>query len=280
MSRATDVGDRAVTIGIGGPLGDTIGFEDGIEESFHSEIDPVSAGVDLNADRWDEIAAQLEADATSPTGTRICSVARSLLQSDPIGLLMMRGGGSTPVEGTDGSGEELDEAQTILGEGPTVDAMTSISPVVAEDLASTASLMRWPGFVARAAEAGVASAFAFPMRVGGVRVGVMTAYRTSAGPLTSTEFADALVLSSLATLLLMESGQAIDLESARLVGEELESHSRLQIAAGMVSERLDVSVADALVLVRAHAYANDARLDDVARAIIDRTLELDHWEEP
>ena len=229
----------------------------------------------LNADRWDDIAKRLEADPSTPIGTRVSRVAGDLLHSQPIGLLAVAGDGTAPVPGGDADGEVLDEAQILLGEGPTVDATTSTAPVLADDLAGPLALLRWPGFVARASEADVTAAFAFPMHIGGVRVGVLTAYREQPGPLSPSEFADGLVISSLATLLLMESGQVIAGEISTLVGNDLAGHSRLQIAAGMVAEQLDVSVADALARLRAHAYATDGRLDDVTRAVIARTLELE-----
>jgi hypothetical protein len=41
-------------------------------------------------------------------------------------------------------------------------------------------------------------------------------------------------------------------------------------AAGMVSTQLGISVADALVRIRAHAFGNDVLVADVARSVVDR----------
>jgi hypothetical protein len=42
----------------------------------------------------------------------------------------------------------------------------------------------------------------------------------------------------------------------------------------MLTEQLGVSIADAFVRLRAHAYVNDLRLTDVARDIVTRRLRL------
>jgi hypothetical protein len=43
-------------------------------------------------------------------------------------------------------------------------------------------------------------------------------------------------------------------------------------ASGMVSVQLDISIAEALVRLRAYAFANGRPLTDVARDVVNRTL--------
>ena len=43
----------------------------------------------------------------------------------------------------------------------------------------------------------------------------------------------------------------------------------------MLSEQLDIRAADALVLLRAHAYAAECPIDTLARDIVARKLRLD-----
>ena len=45
-------------------------------------------------------------------------------------------------------------------------------------------------------------------------------------------------------------------------------------ATGMLTEQLGTSIADAFVRLRAYAYANDLRLNDVARDIVARRLRM------
>ena len=229
----------------------------------------------MTSDRWDRIARDIEDDPSALVGSRIANVARSTLAASAVGLMRVVGDGRGAIDGGEVEGGMFDEAQMILGEGPTIDAIGADSPILVEDLTTPDAVDRWPGFVPRAAELGVLSLFAFPMRIGGVRVGVLSAYRAVSGPLTTMEYADGLVVASLASLLLMDDQDSVEGGFSAVDTGDLASHSRLQIAAGMVSEQLDVSVADALVRLRAHAYVSDLRLDDVSRAVIDRTLVLD-----
>lgn len=46
-------------------------------------------------------------------------------------------------------------------------------------------------------------------------------------------------------------------------------------AAGMVSAQLDITLADALVKLRAHAFSRERPLTDVATDIVARSLRLD-----
>lgn len=179
---------------------------------------------------------------------------------------------------TDTTGEVLAELELTLGEGPSHDAIDSGGPVLASDLSTAENAKRWPGFAPAALLAGVAAVFAFPLRIGAIRAGVMVLYRDRPGPLTVLHLGDALVFADTATLLLVEpqdravgdggpgpGGQAEDLAAHRAEIDE---------ATGMLTEQLGVGIADAFVRLRAYAYAHDLRLGEVARDIVARRLRL------
>ena len=56
-------------------------------------------------------------------------------------------------------------------------------------------------------------------------------------------------------------------------------HAVVHQAAGMVSVQLDISVGDALVRLRAHAFATDRPLNEVGREVVARTLRFDDLDE-
>jgi AmiR/NasT family two-component response regulator len=62
------------------------------------------------------------------------------------------------------------------------------------------------------------------------------------------------------------------------VAGELEAgadfHFSVHNAAGIVSAQQDISVTEALIRLRAHAFSNDRPLADVAHDVIARTLRL------
>ena len=65
----------------------------------------------------------------------------------------------------------MEDLQFTFGEGPCVECSRTGRPVLQPDLARTGP-DRWPGFSAGALEAGIRAIFAWPLRVGGIRLGV------------------------------------------------------------------------------------------------------------
>ncbi len=106
---------------------------------------------------------------------------------------------------TDEVSEQLAELHLTLGEGPCLDAAASGGPVLASDLAGGESGRRWPVFALAARQAGAAAIFAFPLRIGAIRAGVLGLYRERPGPLTAFQLGDALIFADTATLLLLDA---------------------------------------------------------------------------
>ena len=181
---------------------------------------------------------------------------------------------------TDEVSEQLAELQLTLGEGPSVDASASGGPVLASDLAGGESGRRWPAFAPAACQAGAAAIFAFPLRIGAIRAGVMGLYRERPGPLSAAQLGDALTFADTATLLLLASqdpaaGNATAGSGPGGQPAHLTLHrAEIDQATGMLTEQLGVGITEAFVRLRAYAYAHDRRLADVARAIVARRLRL------
>jgi GAF domain-containing protein len=168
----------------------------------------------------------------------------------------------------------IDELQRTLGVGPGLDAHRLGIPVSASDLAVEPSA-RWPEFAAGAVHAGARAVFSFPLRSGGARLGSLTFHRRAPAPMLDEEHADALLISDLVVhaVLALQAGAPPGTLAAEL--EVLGSaHAEIHQAAGMVSVQLGVSVAEALVRLRAHAYAVDSPLAATAREVVMRRLRL------
>jgi hypothetical protein len=179
---------------------------------------------------------------------------------------------------TDAVAEQLAELQLTLGEGPSVEASASGGPALASDLGSSDSVGRWPVFAPAASHAGAAAVFVFPLRVGAIQAGVLGLYRARPGPLTDLQLGDALIFADTATLLLLDSQDDAGGGPKAAVGGQpagLALHrAEIDQATGMLTEQLGTSIADAFVRLRAYAYANDLRLNDVARDIVARRLRM------
>jgi hypothetical protein len=197
------------------------------------------------------------------------------LRVSGVGLALMTDDGPAgTVAATDGSALELEDLQFSLGEGPCVDASQSGRPVLQPDLGRTAR-ERWPVFAAGAEAAGLAAVFAFPLRVGAIRLGVLDLYRTTAGVLPDDDLADALCFADAATALLLhlqaqDAGVGLPLGSLTVLDDRAEVHQ----ATGVVSVQAAVSLQDALLLLRARAYAEQRPIGTIAHDVVNGVVDF------
>jgi hypothetical protein len=176
----------------------------------------------------------------------------------------------------------LEDAQFTLGQGPGHDAVTTGAPVLEPDLALPGAADRYPAFTAAATNLLVRAVFAFPLRIGAISVGVLTAHRNSPGPLTAAQLADALGLADAVTVLQLHQDpprsetNGASREQTRPGSTRPATHrAQVHQATGMISEQLGVSLAEALVRLRARAYADDRLINDVADDVVARRMRFD-----
>jgi GAF domain-containing protein len=155
-----------------------------------------------------------------------------------------------------------------------VDACRQDQVVAEPDLADPVT-RRWLAFTPPALQAGARAVFGFPLRIGNVRLGALNLYRDCPGPLSGDQHADALVVADVAARWVLEAQAGAPFDT---VAEELETganfHFAVHNAAGMVSVQAGISVAEALIRLRAFAFSHDRLLADVAQDVIDRKLRL------
>ena len=180
------------------------------------------------------------------------------------------------VAATDAWAESLEELQYTVGEGPGVTAFTTGEPVLVSDL--NVDGRRWPGFGDAAADVGATAAFAFPLQAGAIRLGTLDMYRRTPAPLGAEHLADAVALADLATTaLLADAGGG---EVAPWAREDSPGfYDEVNIATGMIAGQLQISIEDALLRLRAHAFSNHLPLTEVARAVLDRQIQPDTFVE-
>jgi hypothetical protein len=230
---------------------------------------------------WGLVAAQAGRRGGRVSAADACAAAVAAV-SVTGGWLTAAGDGEAGhlMRVTDAVSEQLAELQLTLGEGPSLDASASGGPVLASDLGTAEAGRRWPAFAPAARQAGAGAIFVFPLRIGAIGVGVLGLYRAWPGPLSTFQLGDALVFADTATLLLLDGqeytpgnpsagtvpgGQAADLALHR---------AEIDQATGMLTEQLGTGIASAFMRLRAYAFVNDLRLNDVARDIVARRLRL------
>jgi len=176
---------------------------------------------------------------------------------------------------SDGVAGYVDEAQLDLGEGPCWDAVAANDWVDAPHF-SDDSETRWPAFRDAVRdtvrEQSVGGLFAFPLSVGGLRVGTVDLYRREGGELSRTVKDDAEQLGAAAArgvlrLSLELLGQADDDDDPR-------PRAIIHQATGMVLAQLDVTPDEALLLLRGRAFADGQKLRDIARDVIEGKIDF------
>ena len=201
---------------------------------------------------------------------RLVTACAAALPITGVGLVLMADTGPAgTVAVTDGPAATLEELQFTLGEGPCLVAIETGRPVLLADLARSGS-GRWPGFSAGALEAGIRAVFAFPLQVGGIRVGVLDLYRDETGVLSADELAEALSFADAATavLLHLQSQTSSDGVGGVTAIPVIEDRAEVHQATGMVAVHADVTLAQALVLLRARAFAADRPIVSLARDVL------------
>ena len=226
--------------------------------------------------RANEILAKVITESAIQSQTlpvTLCQIcARDLPITGAAVVLQSTAGLDRVVAATEGMAAAVEELQFELGEGPGVDALRQDGPVLRSHLDS--AITQWPMFAPAALAAGVAAVFAFPLQVGGIRLGVLDMYRDTAGPLLDGVLSEALAYAHAATAVLLHL-QALSNPAAGLhpqltgfTADRAEIHQ----ATGMISAQAGVSLVDALLLLRARAYATNRTMLEVSRDVLGRTL--------
>ncbi len=212
--------------------------------------------------------------------TCCASSACRYLGVDAAALSLVDAGES---RGTFGASTEaarlLDALQFTTGEGPCMEAVLVGRPVLVPDLRRDDGL-RWPAFQDAAERAGVRAVFAMPIRTGRVIFGALDLFRSTPGPLSLAQLADAvLVANAAAQILLAVVMEGVDETGGPALAEweQVASMARIEVyqATGMIMAQLQVPAALALLRLRAYAFAHDQTANEVARQIVSRQLRME-----
>lgn len=190
--------------------------------------------------------------------------------------------GAGTAAAADPVSRHLDQAQLNLGEGPGIEAFTTRRPVEEPDLA-THGQRRWPGYAPAALDHGVRAVFAFPLQVGTARLGALTIYRDTPGPLSDDALHEGTTFADVAVSLLLDEQRTTTRSDPGGPGgpgalggldEVIRGRAEVYQAQGIVMVEHRVSLNDAMALLRGRAYTQNRDLIDVARDIVTGRLTL------
>jgi hypothetical protein len=104
----------------------------------------------------------------------------------------------------------------------------------------------------------------------------MLLHRDAPGPLDDEQHADALVMAQVAAeLVLLLQAEAPPGQLAAELEAGADFPYVVHQASGMVAAQLDITVGQALIRLRAHAFGNGRRLGEVAGDVVARKLRFD-----
>ena len=209
------------------------------------------------------------APAGLPLATRLAAACRDILEVSGLSITIEAASANrVTLAVTDQVSAELERLQDVLQQGPCWDAYLTGVPQKT-DLSENDDA-RWPEFcpAARAA-VGPRTVFGLPMQLQETVVGVISLHQPHADEDLSGGLEAALFLADAVGAALLLDPQQHDPHGR---AGPWSSRADIHQATGMVIAQLRISADDALAILRAHAYANDTGLDDIAEQVINRRL--------
>jgi hypothetical protein len=151
-------------------------------------------------------------------------------------------------------------------------------PILVVDLTKE---VRWPAYGAAMLDHNIRAVYAVPIIVAAEFIGALDFFCVHPGQLEGDALTGAGVAAELAGITALDLLDA-DLQAAMSNPDssawaELDALSRTEVsqATGMIVGQLEMEPAEALMRLRAHAYAANRSATDVARDILDRRIQLE-----
>jgi hypothetical protein len=204
----------------------------------------------------------------------MCSACIEDVSVDGGGVSLMTDQGySVTVWASDPTAHRVEELQFTLGEGPCHDAVRSGELVLVPNVSDTDEDPegvhgRWPAFTPELVQLGVRAVFGVPLRVGTTSLGALDLYRQSRGGLTEPQISRIQGVADATSSALLDLDPTLG--SPRHQGARAAYHWVVHQAAGMLTQQLGASIDEALLQLRAAAFAEGRSVDELADDIVHR----------
>lgn len=223
-----------------------------------------------------EVLSAIAAAGHHDAPLRVCQAAVHALPFDGASITVMSDADhQEPLCATNQAARRIDELQFELGEGPGIEAHASGRSVLVYDLAEPVE-DQWPVF-ARAVSGSLARRmYAIPLEAGRARIGTLCFHGLTLERMGVNDAANALLTADVAAWAVvgvMTRGTAQDANDW-LEGSSLR-WADVHHATGIIGCQMQVPVGTALTCLRAHAFAHDRSLSDVAHDVVKGTLRFD-----
>lgn len=201
-----------------------------------------------------------------------------------VDVLAVRGAGISvmdvlrvPVGASDHTAAAAERLQSTTGEGPCLFAHASQRAVIATE---TAISQQWPAFyVEFVGRTPYRSAASLPLAIGRAGLGALDLYFQRADDVEHLDLADAVAVADQISAVMSGAPSLVSQygvrEPAWLSSAAARERLRVWQAIGRIGVALALPSADALSMLRAHAYVAGRDLDDVAADVVSGELPTD-----
>ncbi|WP_328333973.1 GAF and ANTAR domain-containing protein [Kribbella sp. NBC_00382] len=201
---------------------------------------------------------------------RLCEASRLILNVDAASITVRNDSSSRlTLAATNEVAARLEDLQDVLGEGPCRDAYLTGTPV--RTTLDAEAGRRWPEFTRAArSSVGPVSIYCFAMRPGEQVFGTLSLYLEQVPQIAESDETAQFIADAVGAALLRDptAGDGIADSGA------WSSRAGIHQATGMVIAQLRIGPDDALAILRAHAYAHDTTLAEIAEQVVDRRLDF------
>lgn len=226
----------------------------------------------------DYLLARALVESVTPSGDydgaarsleRLCRAAVENLDLLGASVHLLADGSAGVFVAADGTPARLGDIEFDAGDGPGATAVALNRPVLVSNLAGPFG-DEWPGYRHGALELGVASVFVFPLHLGAVAFGTLELLSGRVGALSREHARLARRFAAIGVEILLD-GDLTDSAGELSGGLERAFANRADIAQaqGMVMVDLGVTLGEAIARMRAHAFASEMALSELARKVID-----------
>jgi GAF domain-containing protein len=212
----------------------------------------------INAESVEDFLSGLSGVAATTLSGR----TRSTIE---CGITFQEGSRRVTVAGSSPRALRLDQIEQRMGQGPCIEALRTLAPVLLEDIWSDP---RWPSYRQELASQNCRSVLGVPLQIGKDSTAVLNFF--ASGPVfddqtiqETTAFANA---ASQAIRLVMKIKAAQD--TAGELRSALESQTPVSIACGIIMAQNRSSQNEAMTILTNASKASDKTLQDLAKEIV------------
>ncbi len=169
----------------------------------------------------------------------------------------------------------LERVQEHWQAGPCIDAVATGRPVTMSDIAGGEASKRWPDYTVAAKTAGIQAVAGIPMLAEGAAVGAVNLYESQPRDWSAEDLRVAAVFANIATGYLAHASAAQQQQrTAEQLQQALNTRLIIEQAKGVLAAKRETTVDDAFQVLRKYARDHNARIHDVARAVVKGDLLL------